>query len=1134
MYLSQILNLCTKTDLAITDETIFPTMYDGKRVYSTRDNICYVLINNGTDDQKWVDESKFYEDIPIPDITFPDEVYEKTELSLPINNFNNSYNYVLESQYFSYDIENGILKIVSNNITSSIDANIIFYAENEAGVKSDIIEVSILLKSFPIISDFTIDVVGNNLTLMKNFINCDRFTNYITTTNREKDNLIPDGSQNSVNTFNIDNTKFSLVTGEYLLDQDGNRRKIVSIEKDDLNTRLNYDAITYSNGNGSVFSILDNKLYGKGLNSHGELGLGHTDPVSNFVYLGIDVKKVACQGSATFIIDIDDRLLFSGYQGSYYLAGTDSLDDVLTFTDTGFVVKDEKIFIHYGSYFFIDSNNYPYYIGANNNGSAGLGVSGAIDNWTKIDIEATFVDTNGNSTALISTSNRLYTSGANNYMQLAIEDDDEDRDTFYDTGYDVKYAFYTSEPRLYFEDVNTGDIYWAGTDSSGGSNDLIDSGYNGPDTKAVKDTRWSMKWANLDQDGKIYESWYWTYLSLRKNGTITEFEPYSKSKSFYFYENILGTDYDGEVYLPSKISKVTFASDLILVYLENGQIYQKALNEYVSIDPDAELKKFVPVQKFYETYKVTTEDFDSEPSELYTEKSFINSTLFINDNAYPEWTGHENSSIESSGMNIIDLSKTSTTTNIAIDNRFVDLFIGTKLVDNNGNFYTVKNITKDTIDFYEDKYIFQKCQPGGFVLPGKALLTCGTHNEDKKYAFISDVVEARDGVAIYGTQRSAMTIVDKIFKFDGVYNFSKPESRYLGYLTNDKFIADYYYFDEEGTILGSSSSTTYSYHTTSEDGDYKYEFILNSKTQSRGDNYSGQLAVGDTDDRTNWTDTGHAMEKVMIGNASTFGLDSGDLYFSGNSENEWSGLGGTDENKLEWWLSYQNVIEVSTYDKAAMLLTESGNVYSTGRDLTGRTGIGTDTVTQWTEAYDGGNAIRVLAAGFGALITDNNDLYVCGAYERFSGPDCLISDSTDTFTKAYENMKHYGLTYTDNFSYVKQNDEIWINYYSEDAAFYGDRTLSRNFYSNFTIELEEDIDAVPDELFVVPDLYINDTRIEPISATVEKDNGNIMITQYADSTEEESFETLEFSVVIPYGNTIPRIQIGLTTEDREV
>ena len=121
--------------------------------------------------------------------------------------------------------------------------------------------------------------------------------------------------------------------------------------------------------------IKDDKLYGCGLNTSGELGLGHTNsPVSGLKKIpGItNIKMVAIGGNHTLVLLNDGTVYATGANGNGQL-GLNDTTNRSTFTKIDTLANIKFITCGYFNSFAITEDGDVYAWGINNYGELGLG-----------------------------------------------------------------------------------------------------------------------------------------------------------------------------------------------------------------------------------------------------------------------------------------------------------------------------------------------------------------------------------------------------------------------------------------------------------------------------------------------------------------------------------------------------------------------------------------------------------------------------------------------------------------------------------------------------------------------------------------------------------------------------------------
>ncbi|MDR2153288.1 MAG: hypothetical protein LBO72_10765 [Helicobacteraceae bacterium] len=129
-----------------------------------------------------------------------------------------------------------------------------------------------------------------------------------------------------------------------------------------------------------------------------------------------------------------------------------------------------------------------------------------------------------------------------------------------------------------------------------------------------------------------------------------------------------------------------------------------------------------------------------------------------------------------------------------------------------------------------------------------------------------------------------------------------------------------------------------------------HSLALNSegKVYAAGWNYEGQLGLGDTDMRENFTLvsslSGAKIAALAAGSSHSLALDfSGRVYATGYNKNGQLGL-GDNKNRQTWTLvsslSGAKIVAIAAGDYHSFAIDESGKVYATGMNEFGQLGVG--------------------------------------------------------------------------------------------------------------------------------------------------------------------------------------------------
>ena len=198
-------------------------------------------------------------------------------------------------------------------------------------------------------------------------------------------------------------------------------------------------------GLSSTYCVLGDKLFVKGSNSSGKLGLGHTQKCSVFTAVPLPgkLKQIAVSDTATFIITDDDQLWACGHNGRGQL-GLGHTDPCLTFTAVPLPSKPKQIVTTNSNSFVITEEGQLLACGDNNSGELGLGHRNYCHTFTPVPLPAKVkqVTGYGPNTFILTEDDQLLACGYNSCGQLGIGDSNKILHT-----YDFAVVPFTGKPK---------------------------------------------------------------------------------------------------------------------------------------------------------------------------------------------------------------------------------------------------------------------------------------------------------------------------------------------------------------------------------------------------------------------------------------------------------------------------------------------------------------------------------------------------------------------------------------------------------------------------------------------------------------------------------------------------------------
>ena len=189
----------------------------------------------------------------------------------------------------------------------------------------------------------------------------------------------------------------------------------------------------YCGENHTIILKNDGTLWGCGLNTSGQLGLGDTNNRATFTQITTNtdnIKSVYCGASHTFILKNDGTLWGCG-NNSYGRLGTESVDNKTAFTIIDSNPGNIKSICCGNDYTLILKNDGTLWgCGNNQYGQLGLGDTANKTIFTKITDNIKSVCCGYAYTIILKNDNTLWGCGRNDYYQLGLGEDKNNKTTF--------------------------------------------------------------------------------------------------------------------------------------------------------------------------------------------------------------------------------------------------------------------------------------------------------------------------------------------------------------------------------------------------------------------------------------------------------------------------------------------------------------------------------------------------------------------------------------------------------------------------------------------------------------------------------------------------------------------------------
>lgn len=158
--------------------------------------------------------------------------------------------------------------------------------------------------------------------------------------------------------------------------------------------------------------------------------------------------------------------------------------------------------------------------------------------------------------------------------------------------------------------------------------------------------------------------------------------------------------------------------------------------------------------------------------------------------------------------------------------------------------------------------------------------------------------------------------------------------------------------------------------------DYGY-IVKNGQAFSAGLNSDGQLGLGHTTNQTTFTATGFSgFTQIELGSAFAYAIKSGKLYVVGDNGSGQLGLGNNND-KSNWTATSYSVTDVAAGGSFGQVLI-GNQVYSTGADYSGALGLGSTTFVNSFTATNLTGVSNIEAMSGSSYAVKNGQIYATG------------------------------------------------------------------------------------------------------------------------------------------------------------
>lgn len=255
--------------------------------------------------------------------------------------------------------------------------------------------------------------------------------------------------------------------------------------------------------------------------------------------------------------------------------------------------------------------------------------------------------------------------------------------------------------------------------------------------------------------------------------------------------------------------------------------------------------------------------------------------------------------------------------------------------------------------------------------------------------------------------------------------------------------------DSDGTKTISSSAGQ----------EFSARILSNGILQTTGENSSGQLGLGDTVDRLNFTSVdSNTWKKVYCGLKTLFALRSdGSLYGTGDNSYGQLGLGDTDVRTSLTFIM-NDVLDISVWSEHAMLIKTDTSLWIAGRNTNHQLGLDTDTTDRHIFVNGDGAAISygtgwtsIAAGGFHSFGVKGGVLWVTGL--DWNGQLGLAGANADIFTQISSGWDNIATSYDTTIG-VKTDGTMW----GTGDYFYGQLGLGSTGARSTFIQIGSDTD----------------------------------------------------------------------------
>ncbi|NOH29658.1 RCC1 domain-containing protein [Vibrio mediterranei] len=204
--------------------------------------------------------------------------------------------------------------------------------------------------------------------------------------------------------------------------------------------------------------------------------------------------------------------------------------------------------------------------------------------------------------------------------------------------------------------------------------------------------------------------------------------------------------------------------------------------------------------------------------------------------------------------------------------------------------------------------------------------------------------------------------------------------------------------------------------------DYGY-IVKNGQAFSAGLNSDGQLGLGHTTNRTTFTATGFSgFTQIELGSDFAYAIKNGKLYVLGNNGFGQLGLGNNND-KSNWTATSYSVTDVAAGGSFGQVLI-GGKVYSTGWSMQGGLGLGSTTSVNSFAATNLSGVTNIEAMANSSYAVKNGQIYATG--KNYSGQLGLghtndVSTFTATGVSGFTQLEAKG-----DSGYMIKNGDLYV------------------------------------------------------------------------------------------------------------